>query len=52
MPVTKSEAIRRLRDAGLHQKADELRDWRSRSGNNWGWDGWVRKQPSLVPVIW
>jgi hypothetical protein len=51
--VAKEDALRRLRDAGLHQEADELDAWRDVNGNNWGWDGWIRgKHPHVVAVIW
>ncbi len=39
-PVTKDEAVRRLRAAGFTQEADDLETWRDANGNNWGWDGW------------
>lgn len=51
--VTKEEALRRLRDAGFHQEANELEEWRDINGNNWGWDGWIRgTHPQVVAVIW
>lgn len=51
--VTKAEAVRRLRAAGLIHEADELEAWRDTNGKNWGWDGWVRgAHPQAVSVIW
>jgi len=51
--VTKAEAIRRLRAAGFAMEADQLDAWRDANGNNWGWDGWIRRsQPHVVPTIW
>jgi hypothetical protein len=52
-PVTKEEAIRRLRTAGYRDIATELEHWRDLNGNNLGWDGWIRKAyPIVVVVIW
>ncbi len=51
--VTKEKAISRLRDAGLTKEADALKTWRDRNGNNWGWDGWIRRaHPHVVSKIW
>lgn len=51
--VSKAEAIRRLRSAGHSREAEELEAWRDINGNNWGWDGFVRREwPDLVDVIW
>jgi hypothetical protein len=51
--VTKNEAIRRLRNAGFAQEANELENWRDANGNNWGWDGWIRgTHPHVVRIIW
>ena len=51
--ISKEEAVRRLRGAGFASEADALDAWRSDPGNNWGWDGWVRKAfPHVVATIW
>lgn len=51
--VTKEEAVIRLRAAGHARVADELEAWRDIKGNNWGWDGWIRKaHPHAVEIIW
>lgn len=51
--VTKAEAIRRLRAAGFTIEADQLDAYRDKNGNNWGWDGWIRRsQPHVVNTIW
>jgi hypothetical protein len=53
MRVKKDEAVRRLRAAGFNQEAKQLDTWRDVNGNNWGWDGWVRKAlPHIVATIW
>jgi hypothetical protein len=52
-PVTKDEAVRRLRAASFTYEADELESWRDANGNNWGWDGWIRTtHPHVVATIW
>lgn len=52
-PVTKDEAVRRLRAAGFTQEADDLEAWRDSKGNNWGWDGWIRgAHRQAVARIW
>jgi hypothetical protein len=52
-PVTKEEAIRRLRAARFMQEADQLAAWRDANGNNRGWDGWIRgAHPHVVETIW
>jgi len=52
--VPKTEAIRRLRAAGFAIEADQLDAWRNQKrGNNWGWDGWIRKNhPRVVHTVW
>lgn len=52
-PVTKDEAVRRLRAAGFTQEADELEAWRDANSSNSGWDGWIRgAHPHVVKTIW
>jgi len=51
--VTKDAAIQRLINAGFQQEANELHAWRDMNGNNWGWDGWIRRaHPHVVAAIW
>jgi|GEM_PF-3150393 len=51
--ISKDEAIRRLRNAGYAEIANELEKWRDTNGNNWGWDGWIRgAYPVVIDVIW
>jgi|HubBroStandDraft_2_1064218.scaffolds.fasta_scaffold242801_2 hypothetical protein len=51
--VQKDEALRRLRSGGYGIEADELERWRDANGNNWGWDGWIRKaHPHVVGTVW
>jgi hypothetical protein len=51
--TSKEEAINRLISAGHRAAAERLRQWRDRNGNNWGWDGYIRRaEPTLVPAIW
>src|SRR5262249_8914042 len=51
--VTKTIAEQRLDAAGHKNPAEQLRRWRNKRGNNWGWDGWVRGEyPALVSVVW
>jgi hypothetical protein len=52
-PVSKSEAVRRLRAANHGSEADALARWTNANGNDWGWDGWVRvTYPEFVRLIW
>ena len=51
--MTKELALQRLLDAGFVQEANELESWRDKNGNNWGWDGWIRKaHPHIISTIW
>jgi hypothetical protein len=51
--VSKAEAIRRIRAAGFDHEVNELDAWRTRIGDNKGWDGWIRgKHPHVVAAIW
>jgi hypothetical protein len=52
VPVTKEQAVERLRVAGFSNEASELAQWRDSNGNNWGWDGWIRTtHPHVVATI-
>lgn len=52
-PVSKDEAVQRLKDAGYEGVANELKNWRDLNGNNLGWDGWIRgAYPVVNDVIW
>lgn len=52
-PVSKDEAVQRLKDAGYEGVANELKNWRDLNGNNLGWDGWIRgAYPVVIDVIW
>ena len=52
-PVTRDDAIRRLREAGRGQEASELENYEDKNGQGLGWDGWIRgAHPDLVDVIW
>jgi hypothetical protein len=51
--VTKDEAIKRFAAAGRSDAAAWLQQRRNLVGNNWGWDGWVRRNYlELLDIIW
>jgi hypothetical protein len=51
--VSKDDAVRRLRDAGHENEANELDSWQNTQGNNQGWDGHMRATwPNLQTVVW
>lgn len=56
--VTHAEAVRRLREVGEHQAANELEDFRATDGTRRGWDEFAsqdqfyEKYPGARSIIW
>ncbi|MDH4620025.1 hypothetical protein [Brevibacillus sp. AY1] len=51
MRISKEKAIARLVNAGWHEIATVLEQWRNKDGRNWGWNGFIKKYAKRFRVL-